>query len=231
MLSERIEPSDLAPARHHDRGTWNGSVVDFAPQHVRHALQRWGKKPDRFRFGERQRRGLRDGDPPGGGWRGHFLFLCSFWLAGLARAKPSVAEKTSLDEKIWLEQASTASPLPLAGCLCLKRRGSAATQWSHRSVAQLVEHRSPKPGVGSSSLSTPASDIKDLGRFFPGLPNRKTAKRVQFRVHWHVWRSSHRWRATMRMLPTRALPSAPMQDQSYQSLRLRGSSLPRAITR
>src|SRR5579883_2193878 len=26
----------------------------------------------------------------------------------------------------------------------------------YRSVAQLVEHRSPKPGVGSSSLSTPA---------------------------------------------------------------------------
>src|SRR6185312_11213407 len=41
--------------------------------------------------------------------------------------------------------------------LCLKQRGRAALLRSHRSVAQLVEHRSPKPGVAGSSPATPAS--------------------------------------------------------------------------
>jgi hypothetical protein len=40
-------------------------------------------------------------------------------------------------------------------------RGAAAAP---RSVAQWLEHRSPKPGVGGSSPSTPASKIKDLCR-------------------------------------------------------------------
>jgi hypothetical protein len=55
-----------------------------------------------------------------------------------------------------------ASPLPSGRGLCLKRRGTAALLPSHRSVAQLVERRSPKPEVVGSSPTTPASKIKDL---------------------------------------------------------------------
>src|SRR5688572_24236536 len=40
-----------------------------------------------------------------------------------------------------------------------------------RSVAQLVEHRSPKPGVGGSSPSTPASFVKS-NCHFPVDPRR-----------------------------------------------------------
>ena len=50
-----------------------------------------------------------------------------------------------------------ASPLQSGHGLCLKRRGSAVTSGPYRSVAQLVEHRSPKPGVAGSSPATPAS--------------------------------------------------------------------------
>jgi hypothetical protein len=45
-----------------------------------------------------------------------------------------------------------------------------------RSVAQLVEHRSPKPGVAGSSPATPANKIKGLGRIFPNTPTAKIAK-------------------------------------------------------
>jgi hypothetical protein len=34
----------------------------------------------------------------------------------------------------------------------------------HRSVAQLVEHRSPKPGVAGSSPATPAREVSDFDR-------------------------------------------------------------------
>src|SRR5579872_183038 len=63
-----------------------------------------------------------------------------------------------------LNRVSAAPPLPSGHGLCLKRHGSAVTQGSHRSVAQLVEHRSPKPGVAGSSPATPASNIKYLAR-------------------------------------------------------------------
>ena len=61
-------------------------------------------------------------------------------------------------------------PLPSGRRLCLKRRGSAATPVPCRSVAQLVEHRSPKPGVAGSSPATPASpgpEIAIVGRSRP----------------------------------------------------------------
>ena len=41
--------------------------------------------------------------------------------------------------------------------ICLHRRGACGKRSRRRSVAQLVEHRSPKPGVGGSSPSSPAS--------------------------------------------------------------------------
>ena len=54
---------------------------------------------------------------------------------------------------------SAASPLQSGRPLCLKapliRSGDARVR---RSVAQLVEHRSPKPGVAGSSPATPASE-------------------------------------------------------------------------
>ncbi len=39
----------------------------------------------------------------------------------------------------------------------------------YRSVAQLVEHRSPKPGVAGSSPATPASEIKYLTSSGPDI--------------------------------------------------------------
>ena len=56
----------------------------------------------------------------------------------------------------------TASPLQSGRGLCLKRREPAATRVPCRSVAQLVEHRSPKPGVAGSSPATPANISTDL---------------------------------------------------------------------
>ncbi len=149
LPAERIEPADLAVPRHHDGRAGDGSLVDLALEGVRHALQPWRRKPERFRLGLGKRRGLRGGGVPGGGLRGHFLSLCSCSIVGLSA---SLAQKNRVEQGIE----------PLRPCnpgrrLCLKRRGTAATQVSHRSVAQLVEHRSPKPGVAGSSPATPAS--------------------------------------------------------------------------
>ena len=46
-----------------------------------------------------------------------------------------------------------------------KGRGKAGLQWpgEPRGVAQLVEHRSPKPGVGGSSPSAPALATEPKG--------------------------------------------------------------------
>ena len=70
------------------------------------------------------------------------------WLGGI------LAQNGRVEQGV-----SCASPLQSGQSLCLKRRGSAATPGPHRSVAQLVEHRSPKPGVAGSSPATPASRV------------------------------------------------------------------------
>ena len=71
----------------------------------------------------------------------------------------------SLAQNARLEQWPTASPLQTAIRLCFNRRGSPVTLRRRRlprSVAQLVEHRSPKPGVAGSSPATPASERTEL---------------------------------------------------------------------
>ena len=51
----------------------------------------------------------------------------------------------------------------------------------NRSVAQLAEHRSPKPGVGGSSPSTPASGTKRLAyvKICDGSGSGLTAGRIR----------------------------------------------------
>ena len=51
--------------------------------------------------------------------------------------------------------------------LLLHRRTGCGKMIAARSVAQLVEHRSPKPGAGGSSPSSPAT-LGDAGAFFSG---------------------------------------------------------------
>ena len=98
-----------------------------------------------------ERRGLGGGCLPGGGLRVHGLSRCScccndgeVWRRRLAW----------IGMLMW---AQAASPLQSGYALCLKRREAAHAPVPCRSVAQLVEHRSPKPGVAGSSPATPAS--------------------------------------------------------------------------
>ena len=57
---------------------------------------------------------------------------------------------------------------------------------SNRSVAQLVEHRSPKPGAAGSSPATPAKDIKmnmEKKRTSPALFVRQVRQELS-KVTW-----------------------------------------------
>ncbi len=60
--------------------------------------------------------------------------------------------------------------IPLSGLPVKKFFNTSGVVYKDTGVAQLVEHRSPKPGVGSSSLSSRAEKIPlrshDLGGIF-----------------------------------------------------------------
>ena len=58
-----------------------------------------------------------------------------------------------------------------------------------RSVAQLVEHRSPKPGVGGSSPSTPARPSLDSDKQKAGMMRRivEFGRSVEREVKKIVW--------------------------------------------
>ena len=49
-----------------------------------------------------------------------------------------------------------------------------------RGIAQLVEHRSPKPGVGGSSPSAPATILGSRSRFLLGTPGAYVAGTIFF---------------------------------------------------
>ena len=108
--------------------------------------------PERFRLGVGQRRRLRGDGVLGGGLRGHGLSLCSC-CSGL----PEVCRRTPDLNRAFGRFALAIGALPM---LETARIGGDAGPY--RSVAQLVEHRSPKPGVAGSSPATPASEIKYL---------------------------------------------------------------------
>ena len=82
LAADRIEPADLAAARHHHGRAGQGSLVDLALEGIRHQLQPLGRQPDRFRLGLRQGGGQRCGCRPGGGLGVHGLSRCSCWLCG-----------------------------------------------------------------------------------------------------------------------------------------------------
>src|ERR1700682_1511301 len=81
------------------------------------------------------------------------LVVCEVWrrTPGLDRAFP--ADRSGAFDRFAL--ANGASPM-----LETARIGGDAG--IHRSVAQLVEHRSPKPGVAGSSPATPANYRKSV---------------------------------------------------------------------
>ena len=84
LFAQSIEPADLAAACHHHGHARYGSLVDIALERIRHALQSNRRQPQRFRFGLRQRRGLRGSGMPGGGLRVHGLSrLLLFLVAGV----------------------------------------------------------------------------------------------------------------------------------------------------
>src|SRR5262249_19727783 len=122
-----------------------GSLVHLALEGIGEDLQPGGRKSEGFGLCLGQRRGVGGGGGSRGSLRGHDLSLGSCYVSTLAQKAP-------------LEQGiCRASPLQIDHALCLKRRGPKRLHRSPRSVAQLVEHRSPKPGVVGSSPTTPAS--------------------------------------------------------------------------
>ena len=156
LPAERFEPADLAAPRHHHGRARQRPLVDLALERIRHALQSDGGEPSDS--------GLAWGSD---GVCGVVVCLAAVWAVMVSPVCCSCCLAWS---EVWrrtrrLEQGVrvTASPLQSGRRLCLKRREPAATLVPCRSVAQLVEHRSPKPGVAGSSPATPASKIKYLG--------------------------------------------------------------------
>ena len=177
LPAKRIEPADLAAARHHHRDARQRSLVDLALEDVRHAPQALMRQPDQFRLCLGKRWRLWRGGTFGGGLRGHFLILFSRWSFSVPFID-SLAEAARLG-KISLGRAGGCFALAIRPQPMLETaRGVAAMPLPLRSVAQLVEHRSPKPGVAGSSPATPANKIKGLGRDFPSNSNCKNRQRV-----------------------------------------------------
>src|SRR6202040_585665 len=112
-----------AAARHHDGHAGDGSLVDVALESVRHALQPELREPKRFRFCLGERRGLRGGGVIGGGQRGHgFSRLLSYCSQG------GQVSKSGGEDPGWTG-APAASRLQSSRRLCLKQRGTAATEF------------------------------------------------------------------------------------------------------
>src|SRR5215472_9263547 len=146
LFADGVEPADLAPARNQYSRARKGPLVDFALEAIGQFLQSGRRQADRLRLGVRKWRGLRAGGLPGGN-------LCVHVSLPMALKGPL---------EVWRRRRGLNS--------AFRRFGLAKWAWPMletariarcfdpaRSVAQLVEHRSPKPGVAGSSPATPAS--------------------------------------------------------------------------
>ena len=116
LPADRVEPADLAAARHHDGSSGQGSLVDLALERVSTSVAAACRKPDRFRLGVREGGGQGCGCRPGGGLGVHGLSRCSCCLCG---------EEVDAEASAWiggLDVGDSASPLQSGHGLCLKRR-------------------------------------------------------------------------------------------------------------
>ena len=160
LPADRVEPADLALPRHQHGDAGHGSLVDLALEGVRHPLQADGGQPKLLRLGVGEGGRPRGGCRPGGGLRVHGLSLVGSCCCGHRRA--ASAKTRSLAQKRALEQGVCRFALAIRACPVLETPlNRRQRQVPCRSVAQLVEHRSPKPGVAGSSPATPASYVAD----------------------------------------------------------------------